>query len=34
MQAAQRAISQGGQWSSILLIIAILGMATARNLSF
>lgn len=34
MQAAARAISQGGQWSSILLIIAILGMAAAQYLSF
>lgn len=30
MQAAARAISQGGQWSSVLLIIAILGMAVAQ----
>jgi len=34
MQAAQRALAQGGQWASILLIVAILGMATAQYLSF
>jgi uncharacterized membrane protein len=34
MQAAGRAISQGGRWSSILLILAVLGMATAQYLSF
>jgi len=34
MQAAGRAIGQGGRWSSILLIIAVLGMATAQYLSF
>jgi len=34
MQAHQKAIAQGGQWAAILLIIAILGMATAQYLSF
>jgi len=34
MQAAGAAISQGGRWSSILLILAVLGMATAQYLSF
>jgi hypothetical protein len=34
MQAAGQAIARGGQWSSILLIVAVLGMATAQYLSF
>jgi len=34
IQAYQQAIANGGRWSSILLIVALLGMATARHLSF
>ena len=34
MQAHQRAVAKGGQWTFILLIVALLGMATAQYLSF
>lgn len=34
MQAAAGAIRRGGQWSSIVLILSILGMAAAQYLSF
>jgi len=34
MQAAGQAISQGGMWSAILLVVAVLGMATSQYLGF
>jgi hypothetical protein len=34
MQAAGQAISRGGMWSAILLVVAVLGMATSQYLSF
>lgn len=34
MQAAGQAIARGGRWASVLLIISVLGMATAQYLSF
>jgi len=34
MQAHQQAVAKGGQWTFILLIVALLGMATAQYISY